>query len=214
MPSDRKRLLTKLSQSYILGGSPCSGKSTIAEHLTDKFKFHYFKVDDHTSEYIERCNAQDQPTMAMFSKLSWNEIWSKPVEVQLSDEICFYHELFPFILDDLASISTDRPVLMEGAAFLPELLDPRIVDPKRVLFMVPTPEFQISNYRNRPWILPILSSCDDPEFAFNQWMKRDELFGKEVAQQARQQDYRVIEVDGSVSINDQFQQIIHLLGLE
>ena len=32
---------------YIIGGSPCSGKSTIAEMIAEKYDFNYFKVDDY-----------------------------------------------------------------------------------------------------------------------------------------------------------------------
>jgi len=37
------------SQAYILGGSPCSGKSTIAERLSNTFKIPYFDLCDLTS---------------------------------------------------------------------------------------------------------------------------------------------------------------------
>ena len=37
---------------YIIGGSPCSGKSTIAEMIAEKYDFNYFKVDDYLEQYI------------------------------------------------------------------------------------------------------------------------------------------------------------------
>ena len=33
--------------TYYIGGSPCRGKSTIAEILSKKYNLHYFKVDDY-----------------------------------------------------------------------------------------------------------------------------------------------------------------------
>lgn len=36
--------------TYYIGGSPCSGKSTIAEALSKKYILHYFKVDDYLDE--------------------------------------------------------------------------------------------------------------------------------------------------------------------
>ena len=211
---EQARLSSLFSRSYIIGGSPCSGKSTIAERLAEQFQFHYFKADDHVSDYGRLCTQVDQPYMYQFSKLSWNEIWSKPVEVQVNDEIHFYHEMFSFILDDLAYISGDQKNILEGAAFLPELLDAWSVECKRAVFMVPTPEFQIQNYRNRPWIHSILNACDDQDFAFMQWMKRDELFGREVTRQACERGYQLIKVDGSISLDDQYQQIVRSFGLD
>lgn len=31
---------------YFIGGSPCSGKSTVTEILSKKYDLYYFKVDD------------------------------------------------------------------------------------------------------------------------------------------------------------------------
>ncbi len=32
---------------YFIGGSPCSGKSTVARALSARYDLTYFKVDDH-----------------------------------------------------------------------------------------------------------------------------------------------------------------------
>jgi len=214
MSSDQNRLNTKLSLSYVIGGSPCSGKSTIAERLAKEFDLYYYNADAHVLENIKHSTPDAQPTMVQYSKLSWNEIWSRPVEFQVNEEIHFYQELFPFILNDLDAFDDGSPIIMEGAAFLPELLDQRLFNPSRVLFMVPTPDFQISHYRNRPWIQPILKSCDDPKFAFRQWMKRDELFGMEVTRQAVSRGLGVFEVDGAISIEDEYRLIKQKFGLD
>ena len=38
---------------YILGGSPCSGKSTVAEILSRECGLTYFKVDENLERYID-----------------------------------------------------------------------------------------------------------------------------------------------------------------
>ena len=38
--------------TYYIGGSPCAGKSTIAEILSRKYNLYYFKVDDYLDKYI------------------------------------------------------------------------------------------------------------------------------------------------------------------
>ncbi|MRS02829.1 hypothetical protein EG832_06340, partial [bacterium] len=115
---NHQRLVSIFSKAYIIGGSPCCGKSTLAERLLLDIDLTYFKADDHISNYVLRCTQLEQPTMFHYSNLSWNEIWSKPVEIQVTDEILFYHELFPFILEELLKIEDEKPVLLEGAAFL------------------------------------------------------------------------------------------------
>lgn len=214
MSTKLENLLPLFSQAYIIGGSPCSGKSTIAERLTKEYDLHYYNADAHVALHMQQCNPVEQPVMYHYSKLSWNEMWLKPVEVQVREEIIFYRELSSFIIEDLLEIGNCRQVIMEGAAFLPELMDSWRIDHHRVLFLIPTPKFQISHYLKRAWIQPILDACDDPGFAFNQWMKRDELFGKEVINQAKYRGLGVIEVDGTVSIEAQYQIVCLKFGLD
>ena len=73
--------------------------------------------------------------------------------------------------------------------------------------MIPTMEFQLHHYGQRPWIQSILKEWGDPKQAFKNWMKRDELFGQEVTRPANRHGFRVIVVDGSVGIQRQFEEI-------
>lgn len=38
---------------YYIGGSPCAGKSTVAEILSQKYDLYYFKVDDFLDDYTK-----------------------------------------------------------------------------------------------------------------------------------------------------------------
>jgi len=198
-------LLQLFSQAYMIGGSPCSGKSTVAEMLAAQYGFHYYKADDYDPEHMQRARPDQQPVMFKISKMSWDEIWSRPPEKQYADELEYYRERFPFILDDLAPVDTGKPVLLEGAAFLPELVCRWPVPHENVVFMIPTSAFQRHHYSQRPWIPSILEKCQDPTQAFDNWMKRDEFFAQEIARQAQVAGYTVITVDGSVDIQKQYE---------
>ncbi len=195
------------SQAYVLGGSPCSGKSTIAEMLVAKYGFVYYKADDHDPAHMQRCGPDKQPVMFKISTMSWDEIWSRSPSELLNDELAYYHERFPFILDDLCQLGLEKPVILEGAAFLPELVNQYPLRCTNVIYMVPTMEFQLHHYQQRPWIDAILKECRDPQQAFDHWMKRDALFSQEVIHQAEASGFRVILVDGSVDIQMQFKAI-------
>jgi adenylate kinase family enzyme len=197
----------RFSQAYILGGSPCSGKSTIAEMLSAQYGFHYYKADDHESEHMQRAHSLQQPIMYRYSKLGWDAIWSQSAKKLCADELTYYCERFPFILEDLDQLASEKPLLLEGAAFLPGLLYEYPVKPENVIFMVPAFEFQVKYYSQRPFIHSILKDCHDPKQAFENWMKRDHLFGLEVIRQAKQYGYPVFVVDGSVTIPEQFEKI-------
>jgi len=38
---------------YYIGGSPCAGKSSVAEILSQKYGLYYFKADDFLDRYIQ-----------------------------------------------------------------------------------------------------------------------------------------------------------------
>lgn len=195
------------SKAYVLGGSPCSGKSTIAEMLVAEFNFHYCKADDHDQEHMRRADPERQPITYKLSQMTWDGIWSPPAEKQCRDELLYYRERFQFILDDLNQLEFDKPVILEGAAFLPELIHQYPVKTENVVFLIPCLEFQLHHYSQRPWIQSILQECRDPEQAFENWMQRDHRFGLEVIRQAKRCGYKTIIVDGSVGIQEQYAQI-------
>ena len=195
------------SRAYILGGSPCSGKSTLAEMLVAEYGFQYYKADDYESDHMKRSQPDAQPISYKYSQMKWDEIWSQSPEKLLADEMTYYHERFPFILDDLQQFKSEKPVILEGAAFLPELIQPFALKRDNVVYMIPALEFQLHHYSQRPWIRSILSECLDPKQSFENWMKRDHLFGQEVMGQADSLGFRVMLVDGMVKIQGQFERI-------
>src|SRR6266496_6077454 len=136
MNSDLQQLFL---HAYFLGGSPCSGKSTIAEMLAAKYGFQYYKADDHETNHMQRSTPDLQPIMFKYSRMSWDEIWSQTAEKLLHDEMEYYRERFPFILNDLNQLNLETPVILEGAAFLPELIQ-YPVKHENLVFMIPTIE--------------------------------------------------------------------------
>lgn len=46
---------------YYIGGSPCSGKSTITEKIAEKFGLFYFKVDNFLDKYIKLGVKEEYP---------------------------------------------------------------------------------------------------------------------------------------------------------
>jgi adenylate kinase family enzyme len=213
MRKNDRSLKENLSQTYIIGGSPCSGKSTIAEKLANEYQFRYYRVDDYYQAHVKRCNPNDHPTMYKIANMSWNEIWSRSVPIQVNDEFTFYRELFGMILDDLAVYQPGEAIILEGAALLPELIEKSIIDARKVVYMVPTKAFQIHHYSQREFIHQILKGCDDPEKAFGNWMLRDHQFGQEILRQAEARNYRTIVVDGSQDIDELYDRVKKQFGL-
>lgn len=199
MKISKLKLQSIFSSSFILGGSPCSGKSTITERLSQVFDLAYYKVDDHEMRHLQKANPQEHSTMAAYAHMNWDEIWSRSVAVQVVDEFNYYTERFPMILEDLLAYKSKNTLIMEGAAFLPSLIHAGDVKPHQVLFMVPTKAFQIEHYSKRPWIDQFLNECTNPQQSFANWMERDHLFGQEIIRQAQRYNYQYVIVNGSLS---------------
>lgn len=187
---------------YWIGGSPCSGKSSIAELLTEKYGFIYYKCDDAYINHMKKCQKELQPTMSRLKNMSLNDIFSRPVDQQVEETIMFYLEEFGLILDDIASIFSNKPILVEGAALLPKYVSPFMATNNHGVWIIPTPEFQVKQYTKREWIHSILQECLDPKQSFENWMNRDIKFAQIIQNDARSRNLQIIIVDGSTSLDE------------
>ena len=200
-------------KTYYIGGSPCSGKSTIAEILSEKYSLYYFKVDDFLDKYIKIGAERGYTICKKQDSLSAEQIWMREPMIQCKEELLVYKEIFGFIMDDLKQIGC-KGIVTEGAAYLPELMKQINVPYDRYLSIVPTKEFQVTHYRQREWVPYILEGCSDKEKAFCNWMDRDHLFAKEVQRQCERENYFSIVNDGNIEIEElAYKAIVHL-GLE
>lgn len=196
-------------QIYYIGGSPCSGKSTVAEALAEQYELAYFKVDEHLDDFISRGVAAGLPVCQRIRHMSADETWLRPPQVQCQEEFDFYAEIAPFVTEKLAALNAPH-VITEGAAFLPCLAK----DAAHYIAITPSWEFQVSRYRERPWVPHVLRECSDKELAFANWMERDALFAEEVRRQCTQFRLPHILTDGSVSPEECLCQVASLFHLD
>lgn len=193
-----------------MGGSPCSGKSSMAALLCERYDLAYYQCDAHFDAHQQAATPADHPRLHALGGMTWDAIWMRPVAAQVADELVIYREEFGLILDDLRALPPDRPILAEGAALLPELVAPLA---GAGVWVVPTPDFQLAQYRQREWIHGILAQCADPDQAFHNWMARDAGFAEVVTAQATARDLPVIMVDGRATIAENAAAAAAYLGL-
>lgn len=187
---------------YCIGGSPCSGKSTVAAALAARYGITYFKADDYLDEFIPRGAATGLPICQRIRRMSTDETWLRPPDVQCREEFDFYREVFPFVMEKLQALHSPR-VIAEGAAFLPCLM----ADAAHYIAITPSREFQISRYSQRPWVPHVLQDCSNKEQAFANWMERDALFARDIRCQCAQLGLHHLLTDGSVSPEERLAQV-------
>lgn len=195
-----------------IGGSPCSGKSTVAEALTVKYGLKYFKVDDYLDDLIDQGAAQGLPVCQRIRSMTAEETWMRPPQQQCREELAFYMEIAPLVEALLGQLPPGR-IVAEGAAFLPEVMHRQGVPAARYVAITPAREFQVSRYRERPWVPHVLRDCSDPDAAFANWMERDALFAEDVRRQCGRLGYASLLTDGSVSEDERLAQVERHFGL-
>lgn len=203
----------KLHQIYWVGGSPCSGKSTVTDALAARFDLQVYRCDDAYYQHQHLVTEERQPIFTRITRASCDELWLRPVPQQIAEALALYREEFPLILEDLRALAKIGPVIAEGAALLPDLLDAMGVIPECSIWIVPTEPFQRAHYALREWRHEVLAPCRDPELAWQNWMARDAGFAAAVAADARRLGRRLIVVDGTRSIADTIHDIAQWFGL-
>ncbi len=191
-----------MAKIFYIGGSPCSGKSSIAELLEKKYNFKYYKLDDKLEEYTKRANMAGKTYSSKYYKMSIDEIWLRTPAEQNDEEIEIYKEIFEYVLEDLKQLEPEVSIIAEGAGFLPELMDEIGVPKNEYICIVPTKEFQIEKYAQRPYIPYVLEGSSDKKRAFQNWMERDALFAIDVVTSARELGYPSIITNYETSIEE------------
>ena len=193
----KSALSPKLSKVIWIGGSPCAGKSTLATALARRHSLLHYSCDAALNDHLQRSDPANYPILHRLANSAWDELWTRPVEQQIREELAFYEEEFSLILEDLAGFPAGTSIVAEGTALLPELVAPLLRDRRQAVWLVPTATFQREHYARRPWIDDILRQCADPALAFDNWMRRDSGFADAVEASAKRLALPVLRVDGT-----------------
>lgn len=114
----------------------------------------------------------------------------------------FFREEFEMLLDEIKMSLKNKPVIVEGTALLPDLINNLKINKDRVLYIVPTKDFQMFHYSKRQFANDILSQCENPNDAFENWMKRDAQFANIIFNDANKLGMKTFRVDGNSSIEE------------
>jgi len=193
-------------QCFWLGGSPCSGKSTISARLKDRLGLAVYHVDDEFGTHLTRIDPLRHPAFTRWLKSTWDERWMQPADALLHEAIACYTEHFSLVQADVLAL--DPPLLVEGTALLPGLAADLGVDHDHALWLLPSADFQREHYAKREFIKGILAECSAPDAAFENWMQRDIAFARWTASEAKRCHYPYIIVDGSEPIEAVEAQVI------
>jgi hypothetical protein len=162
------------------------GKTTAALTLAHRYDLRLYTVDARTYEHAARMS-EDPRTL--------DEIWVDTTPEALADWFENYsRERFRLILDDLAAVEDDAPVLVEGPQLLPELVAPLLPAPDRVVYVVARPELQQRLVKARG--SGVSSRTSDPERALANRLGRDQVLVERLRASAAEHEFTLVEVGG------------------
>jgi hypothetical protein len=218
LPGEREKagyssILERFRHVYWLGGSPCAGKSSVATILAERHGLQLYSCDDHFEEHKARLDADRHPVFASLAALTCDELWMRPVEVQVETELAYCREVFGMVLEDLLLLPSYPPLLAEGTDLLPECVSPLLAGASHGFWLVPTAEFQYHYYSKRTRINDILKNCTQPAKAFSNWMGRDAGFADRIEESAGRLGLPLLRVDGTFSAQEISSIVEYSLGL-
>ena len=196
---------------YLIGGSPCSGKSTIAANLAERYQLVPIKLDDLVEEFTREARKDGAPISTRREKWTSDQIWLREPAAMAEEEWAFYEEIFPYLRQYLAE-NRDKPMILEGAGLLPHLIKSLNME-LSYLCLTPTADFQEKQYAKREWVPYVLQNSSHPQLAFDNWMKRDILFAKRCRKEAERLSYPQLLTDGSRRIEEMAEQVADIFGL-
>jgi 2-phosphoglycerate kinase len=202
MPNEDTRNF--FSQIYWLGGSSCTGKSTLSTMVAERFGWTVYHADEFFEAHRLRSNASEHPHFDRVSRLWGDALWLRDVGEMVSDELRFLEDEFKMVIEDLQRLhgETGKTILFEGAGALPHLVKPLLPARHHALWLIPTEAHQRFHYAQRHWIREIINATSNPEQAFENWMARDARFARWLEQQAQAHDLAWLRVDGTHSLEE------------
>ncbi len=194
-----------------IGGSPCSGKSTVAERISKEYGAYYFKVDDFLDMFIGMAADKGYLTCQKSVHMTPDEIWMREPLIQCEEEFLIYDEISELVFGHLEKIAADF-IVTEGAAYTPKVMEKYRA--KEYISIIPTPDFQISHYKEREWVPYVLEGCSNKQQAFDNWMERDILFAKQVKAECEENKIPCITNDGSRTQDELFRIVKERFNLK
>jgi hypothetical protein len=188
-----------LARTLWIGGGQWAGKSTVARLLAQRhgltaYHYDYHDARGHQDRRIARRVALGAPT----ADPDPDDVWvdATPDEMAAAT-LAGFADRFEWTLDDLRALVSGRPILAEGWGLRPQLVAPVLDSPRRMVVMVPTPEFRDQQVRELPRAGAIGARVSDPARAQRNRLARDRILADEAVDAANALGIRVIVVDGS-----------------
>ena len=196
----RQRHQAALGHVLWLGGTPCSGKTSVARRLVDHYPLQLYHYDRREQAHLALSRAERHPYMRDFRDMSMDQRWVlRPVEAMVRATTAAWAERFEMVVDDLLALPPLPPVLAEGPGLLPDCVAPLLADPRQAIWLVPTEAFKRATQPRRGGAPA--NETSDPARAYRNLIDLDLQLAVDVKRRAGELGLTVLEVDGLRSVD-------------
>ncbi len=207
-------LAAQLRHVRWIGGGSGAGKTTAARALVASYGLRYYSCDEVISAHAGRSNPAGDPLLHAFRAMDMNERWVNRSPAEMFETFPWFHgEGFDLIVEDLLALPREPLIVVEGFRLLPRLVASLLSLSRQAVWLIPTPEFRRTAFESRGFTWEIPRKTSDAAHALSNLLARDQLFTHEVLREATALHLPVIEVDGTVSVEDLTRRVGESLGV-
>jgi len=183
---------------FLLGGRPCSGKTTLAGKLGEKWNIDVIHLDEFARECIEKSTA-DHPNMHRWKAGNLVKLLRKDPAILMSEYIDTYTEMLPFLLGKIDA-STTQVAILEGAMLLPGFIhafkNKHVV---KTCYLQTDDAFVFEKYYSRDYVQDMLTKTNGKK-AVENLLGRDSLFGGYISDEVEKYALPMIPIKSNDSI--------------
>ena len=195
---DQEALASIYARVLWIGGSPCAGKTSIADALAVAHHGVAYHFDRMEMAHIARSSATTNPELMAFLAMDVEQRWLlRTPEEMARNAIASWRARFPLVLEDLSALLAAAPIFAEGPGLFPELVAPLLASPHQALWLVTTEPFcaMVRQQRGGDYL-----ETSDPERGLRKIVERDMAMARFVAREASERGLTWHAVDGSQSL--------------
>ncbi|MFI8891436.1 hypothetical protein [Streptomyces paradoxus] len=200
---------------YWIGGGSGAGKSTIARRLAGRHGWRLYATDDVMADHARRTTAAEAPLLHEFMAMDMDERWVGRSPLTMLETFHWFRgEAFGLIVEDLARMPGETPVVVEGFRLLPRLVAPLLTEPGHAVWLLPTPEFRQVAFRSRAASEGSFTQrTGDPRRAEHNVAVRDALFTERLHEETARLGLPAVTVDGTLSEDELTERVSEILRL-
>ena len=200
---------------YWIGGGSGAGKSTIARRLAGRHGWRLYATDDVMADHARRTTAAQAPLLHEFMAMDMDQRWvDRSPRTMLETFHWFRGEAFGLIVEDLARMPTETPVLVEGFRLLPHLVQPLLTGPGHAVWLLPTPDFRQVAFRSRATADGgFTERTGDPRRAEHNVAVRDALFTERLREETARLGLPAVTVDGTLTEDELTERVSEIFRL-